>query len=168
MFGTGSRSQRSFTNISLFRSRKSPAPPSPAAKSRARPTTPSGSSRNGSDAIVPPELESGLESGELSLRGVFYLTALISTSHLLSFPPRFVFSAANPKFDFSISGKAAMKAPPAVKKVKHEMEMFGDVRIDNYYWLRDDSRSNPEVLSYLKEENSYTDFIMSGDLLFFF
>lgn len=54
------------------------------------------------------------------------------------------------------------KAPPAPKKVKHEMELFGDVRVDNYYWLRDDSRSNPDLLSYLHEENAYTDSVMSG------
>ncbi|KAL4592988.1 hypothetical protein LXL04_005997 [Taraxacum kok-saghyz] len=52
--------------------------------------------------------------------------------------------------------------PPMAKKVKHEMEMFGDVRVDNYYWLRDDSRSNPEIISHLQQENAYTDFIMSG------
>lgn len=52
--------------------------------------------------------------------------------------------------------------PPVAKKVEHAMEMFGDVRIDNYYWLRDDSRTDPEVLSYLREENAYTDSIMSG------
>ncbi|KAI9108130.1 hypothetical protein K1719_021003 [Acacia pycnantha] len=45
--------------------------------------------------------------------------------------------------------------PPVAKKVEHTMEMFGDVRIDNYYWLRDDSRTNPDVLSYLRQENSY-------------
>ena len=28
-------------------------------------------------------------------------------------------------------------------------------RIDNYYWLRDDTRSKPEVLNYLKAENAY-------------
>lgn len=55
-----------------------------------------------------------------------------------------------------------MNSPPVAKKVKHEMEMFGDIRMDNYYWLRDDSRTNPEVLSYLHEENAYTDFVMSG------
>lgn len=48
------------------------------------------------------------------------------------------------------------------KKEKYEMEMFGDLRVDNYYWLRDDSRSNPEMLSYLKDENAYTEFVMSG------
>ncbi|XP_020210587.1 uncharacterized protein LOC109795478 [Cajanus cajan] len=52
--------------------------------------------------------------------------------------------------------------PPVAKKVEHAMELFGDVRIDNYYWLRDDSRTDPEVLSYLDQENAYTDSIMSG------
>lgn len=52
--------------------------------------------------------------------------------------------------------------PPMAKKVEHKMEMFGDVRVDNYYWLRDDSRSNPDVLSYLQQENNYTQFLMSG------
>ena len=28
-------------------------------------------------------------------------------------------------------------------------------RIDPYYWLRDDERANPEVLAYLREENTY-------------
>lgn len=54
--------------------------------------------------------------------------------------------------------------PPVANKVKHEMEMFGDVRIDNYYWLRDDSRSDPQVLSYLRDENAYTDLLMSGTI----
>jgi hypothetical protein len=52
--------------------------------------------------------------------------------------------------------------PPVAKKVEHVMEMLGDARIDNYYWLRDDSRTDPEVLSYLKQENAYTDSVMSG------
>ncbi|CAA6655717.1 unnamed protein product [Spirodela intermedia] len=55
-----------------------------------------------------------------------------------------------------------MRAPPVAKKVNHVMELFGDVRVDDYYWLRDDSRANPEVLSYLKEENDYVDYVMSG------
>jgi len=31
---------------------------------------------------------------------------------------------------------------------------FGE-RIDPYYWLRDDERSNPEVLAYLRQENAF-------------
>ncbi|KAG5619808.1 hypothetical protein H5410_005026 [Solanum commersonii] len=53
-------------------------------------------------------------------------------------------------------------SPPTPKKLRHDMELFGDVRVDNYYWFRDDSRSNPELLSYLHEENAYTDSVMSG------
>lgn len=52
--------------------------------------------------------------------------------------------------------------PPVAKKVKHEMELFGDVRVDNYYWLRDDTRTNLDVLSYLKQENDYTESMMHG------
>lgn len=59
-------------------------------------------------------------------------------------------------------GSIEKVVPPVAKKVKHEMETFGDVRNDNYYWLRDDSRSDPHVLSYLHQENAYTDFVMSG------
>lgn len=57
---------------------------------------------------------------------------------------------------------ASDRRPPVAKKVKHEMEMFGDVRNDDYYWLRDDSRTNPEVLDHLKAENEYTDLMMAG------
>ncbi|KAG4909988.1 Protease 2 [Glycine soja] len=60
------------------------------------------------------------------------------------------------------SSQSQSPPPPVAKKVEHAMEMFGDVRIDNYYWLRDDSRTDPEVLSYLRQENAYTDSIMSG------
>ncbi|KAL6531077.1 hypothetical protein OROHE_014146 [Orobanche hederae] len=51
--------------------------------------------------------------------------------------------------------------PPVAKKVKHEMEMFGDVRVDNYYWIRDDSRSDPQILDHLRNENAYTNHVMS-------
>lgn len=55
MSGASSRSQRSSTNISPFRSRKSPAPPSAPPKSNGRPTTPStASSRPPSRLSVSP------------------------------------------------------------------------------------------------------------------
>ncbi|KAK7280658.1 hypothetical protein RJT34_25724 [Clitoria ternatea] len=70
-------------------------------------------------------------------------------------------SLAATKSPMSLPAQSQAPFPPAVKKVEHVMEMFGDVRIDNYYWLRDDSRSDPEVLSHLRQENAYTDSIMS-------
>lgn len=40
-----------------------------------------------------------------------------------------------------------------VKKVPTRLEKHDNVRIDNYYWLRE--RENPEVIRYLNEENEY-------------
>ncbi|STE85629.1 protease II [Escherichia coli] len=44
---------------------------------------------------------------------------------------------------------------PKAARIPHAMTLHGDTRIDNYYWLRDDTRSQPEVLDYLQQENSY-------------
>ena len=43
--------------------------------------------------------------------------------------------------------------PPIAKKVEKRLEIHNDVRIDNYYWLN--QRENPEVISYLDQENKY-------------
>ena len=45
--------------------------------------------------------------------------------------------------------------PPKPKKIPYELEAHGDIRIDNYYWMRDDSRSDQELISYLESENEY-------------
>ena len=46
--------------------------------------------------------------------------------------------------------------PPIPKKIKKKLTAHGDQRIDNYYWLRDDSRKNKQIINYLKAENSYS------------
>ena len=51
-------------------------------------------------------------------------------------------------------------AAPVAEKKPHELEAHGDVRIDDYYWLRE--RDNPQVISYLDAENAYTDAMMAG------
>ena len=43
--------------------------------------------------------------------------------------------------------------PPIAKIIPKKLDKFGDVRIDNYFWLND--RKNPEVIDYLKKENTY-------------
>lgn len=50
---------------------------------------------------------------------------------------------------------------PKANRIPHAMTLHGDTRIDNYYWLRDDTRSQPDVLDYLKQENNYGHQIMS-------
>ncbi|MFT5138525.1 MAG: oligopeptidase B [Lysobacterales bacterium] len=49
---------------------------------------------------------------------------------------------------------------PMPEKRPHEMTLHGDTRVDEYYWLRDDSRSDPDVLAYLNEENAYFNKVM--------
>jgi oligopeptidase B len=47
---------------------------------------------------------------------------------------------------------------PKATKVKKELVAHGHTRVDNYYWLND--REDPEVISYLEEENAYTDAVL--------
>jgi oligopeptidase B len=51
-----------------------------------------------------------------------------------------------------------LPAPVAPKKPK-ELSIHGDVRIDDYYWMRD--RSDPDTLKYLEAENAYTEAVMA-------
>jgi len=50
--------------------------------------------------------------------------------------------------------------PPVAKVIPKVDTLFGDVRVDNYYWLRD--KTNPEVIDYIKAENAYTEAIMAS------
>jgi oligopeptidase B len=43
--------------------------------------------------------------------------------------------------------------PPKAKKISQNLEIHGDIRTDNYYWLR--NRDQDEVLEYLRRENEY-------------
>ncbi|MEG0474041.1 MAG: hypothetical protein RR588_17110, partial [Solibacillus sp.] len=47
---------------------------------------------------------------------------------------------------------------PVAKRIPYSHEIHGDVREDDYYWLK--QRTNPEVLHYLEEENLYYDEVM--------
>ncbi|OQX97948.1 MAG: oligopeptidase B, partial [Bacteroidetes bacterium 4572_117] len=49
--------------------------------------------------------------------------------------------------------------PPVAEKIKKELTIHGDTRVDNYYWIRE--RENPKVIDYLNAENSYTDSMMA-------
>lgn len=51
---------------------------------------------------------------------------------------------------------AGQEAPRAAKR-PHPVVSPNGTRNDDYYWLRDDTRKNPEMLAYLKAENAYAD-----------
>ncbi|XWS54382.1 hypothetical protein CRYUN_Cryun10bG0085400 [Craigia yunnanensis] len=99
----------------------------------------------------------------LCIPGILFLPVLLFfTSHRIV--------AAHPKISpllstqstATMSSQSQPPSPPFAKKVKYEMELFGDVRVDNYYWLRDDTRKDPQIISYLQQENAYTEAVMSG------
>ncbi|WP_336852395.1 oligopeptidase B [Pseudescherichia vulneris] len=52
--------------------------------------------------------------------------------------------------------------PPKAKTVPHVMTLHGDTRTDDYYWLRDDTRSDQDVLDYLHQENDYGRDVMAS------
>ncbi len=50
-------------------------------------------------------------------------------------------------------------AAPAPAKRPVTLEIHGDSRVDDYFWLRE--RENPEVIAYLEAENAYTDQLLA-------
>jgi oligopeptidase B len=57
------------------------------------------------------------------------------------------------------TGAMAQQAPipPRAAKKPFQVTSPNGNRSDDYYWLRDDTRKNPEMLAYLKAENDYAD-----------
>jgi oligopeptidase B len=53
-----------------------------------------------------------------------------------------------------------LKAPVA-RVEPHAVTLHDDTRVDDYFWLRDDKRQNPEVLAYLEAENNYSARVMA-------
>lgn len=51
---------------------------------------------------------------------------------------------------------AGIAAPKPVQR-PHPVVAPAGTRIDPYYWMRDDTRQNPEVLGHLAAENAYVD-----------
>src|SRR6202162_794557 len=48
-----------------------------------------------------------------------------------------------------------MLTPPDAKKTLKVDTLHGEIRQDDYFWLRE--KDNPDVLAYLRAENAYTD-----------
>ncbi|MFQ5769817.1 MAG: S9 family peptidase [bacterium] len=61
-------------------------------------------------------------------------------------------------FLFCLTACKENLSPPVATKLPKADTLYGAIRIDNYFWLRE--RDNPEVISYLKAENQYTKAMM--------
>jgi oligopeptidase B len=64
--------------------------------------------------------------------------------------------------EISFSGFPLDVETPVAEKRQHITVMHGDTLQDDYFWLRDDDRKNPDVIAYLEAENRYLDTMMSG------
>ncbi|NMH60338.1 S9 family peptidase [Alteromonas ponticola] len=56
---------------------------------------------------------------------------------------------------------ATKMTPPVARKEAKELIAHGDTRIDHYYWMRDDSRTDAEIIAHLEKENEYTDAVLA-------
>lgn len=52
-------------------------------------------------------------------------------------------------------------SPPVARTIPHEMSIHGHSRIDDYFWIRDDTRTDPNVIALLEAENAYLDAVMA-------
>src|SRR5690349_20608409 len=48
--------------------------------------------------------------------------------------------------------------PPQARRIPHTLSLHGDVRVDDWYWLRD--RDDPAVIAHLEKENAYADAVL--------
>jgi len=59
----------------------------------------------------------------------------------------------------SLNGCSESPNPPVANQIPHTLTAHDEDRVDEYYWLRE--RENPEVISYLENENAYTETMMA-------
>ncbi len=70
--------------------------------------------------------------------------------------PRFlVLPSLLSSFIFYQASMAAQAAPPVAPQHPYEVPSPNGTRADPYYWIRDDTRKNAEMLDYLAAENTY-------------
>jgi oligopeptidase B len=69
-------------------------------------------------------------------------------------------SESNVNESSTVTDEPAKLEQPMPEKRPHEMTLHGHTRVDEFHWLRDDTRKDPEVLAYLEQENAYFDQVM--------
>ena len=81
-----------------------------------------------------------------------FTTLTVSVALLTGCTNQGVYTVVNPSKSEIIAQN--IQAPVA-KKEPYQITTHGDTRVDNYYWMRDDSRTDPEILAHLEQENQY-------------
>jgi oligopeptidase B len=81
----------------------------------------------------------------------------VTESRLSLWRTAFLLATLLSGFTSGAAGQNGQPAPPRARQVARVDTLHGEVRVDPYFWLRDDRRAAPEVIGYLAAENRYTD-----------
>src|SRR5690606_12900692 len=69
---------------------------------------------------------------------------------------------STPQRDVMNTSTMSSPQPPIAATQPYQVVApHGASREDPYYWLRDDSRENPDVIAYLEAENAYADAVLA-------
>ena len=71
-----------------------------------------------------------------------------------------MFACTSSRKETTMLNQSDYPAPPVAEMKPDTFKNFGQVRIDNYFWLKD--KNNPAVIDYLNAENTYTDTVMAS------
>jgi oligopeptidase B len=75
--------------------------------------------------------------------------------------PFFGFLVLSMVLILACSGEKKQEAvPPVAEKIPRVDTLHGDIRVDNYYWMR--NREDTNAINYLKAENAYTEAVMAS------
>jgi len=72
-----------------------------------------------------------------------------------------LFALSMPATAATAAKDMAPLTPPVAAIKPYVVDSPNGKRADDYYWLRDDTRTNPEMLAYLTAENAYTDAMLA-------
>src|SRR4051812_14862318 len=70
-------------------------------------------------------------------------------------------TACNNKMNQTAPATLHTPQPPIAAKKPYQVPSPNGSRADEYYWLRDDKRENPEMLAYVKAENEYANTMLA-------
>jgi oligopeptidase B len=99
--------------------------------------------------------------GRLSLPRPFFPERFDAVRYLTHKPFTCQLIAVVVTASLAVMAQTTRPTPPIAKTEPRVFELHGDRRVDDYFWLRDDKRQNPEVIAYLEAENAYTERVLA-------
>jgi len=57
--------------------------------------------------------------------------------------------------------KTEVLLPPVAEKITHETAIHDTILIDQYYWMKDKTRTDPKIIEHIEAENRYTEKVLA-------